>query len=214
MVLGKHDLVVHYAAGEIARRLGGTLIAPVVSYVPEGDVGPPATGNLPWDGTMGVPDIVLEQVLYWAAVNLRRQGFKYIFFVGDHGPSQKAQDEVAQGLASWHADGVTVASVGDYYAANGQVEWLKKRGFSDEEIGSHASVRDTSELLYVQPSGVRAFPVTVPGVPDGVTGNPARASKEIGKAMIELKIEAAVAEMRRIRGAEGAAQPARNASPE
>jgi sterol desaturase/sphingolipid hydroxylase (fatty acid hydroxylase superfamily)/creatinine amidohydrolase/Fe(II)-dependent formamide hydrolase-like protein len=201
MVLGKHNLVVRYAAGEIAKRLGGTLVAPVIPYVPEGDIGPPATGNMPWDGTMGVPDQVLEELLYWAAIDLRWQGFKHIFFIGDHGLSQKAQQEVAQALASWQTDGVTVASIGDYYAENGQVEWLKKRGFSDEEIGSHASVRDTSEVMYLQPSGIRQTPVTIPDVPDGITGNPVRASKEIGKTMIELKIAAGSAQMQRIRAA-------------
>ncbi|MGH7437455.1 MAG: sterol desaturase family protein, partial [Polyangiaceae bacterium] len=99
MVLGKHNVIARYTAGEIARRLGGTLVAPVIPYVPEGEIGPPATGNMPWDGTMGVPDRALEEVLYWSAVDLRRQGYRYIFFVGEHGPSQKAQEEVAQALS-------------------------------------------------------------------------------------------------------------------
>ncbi|MGH7439253.1 MAG: hypothetical protein ACRENE_26505, partial [Polyangiaceae bacterium] len=116
--------------------------------------------------------------------------------------------------SSWKGDGVTVASIGDYYAGNGQVDWLEKHGFASEEIGSHASVRDTSELLYLQPSGIRALPVTLAGVPDGVTGNPARASKEIGQAMLELKIGAAVAQMRRIRQSGSAAPPVGSAAAE
>ncbi|HEY4821460.1 MAG TPA: creatininase family protein, partial [Xanthobacteraceae bacterium] len=36
MILGKHDHIVRHAAGRIATELGHTLVAPVVSYVPEG----------------------------------------------------------------------------------------------------------------------------------------------------------------------------------
>ena len=38
MALGKHNVRVHVLAGRIAERLGNALVAPVVAYVPEGDV--------------------------------------------------------------------------------------------------------------------------------------------------------------------------------
>ena len=34
MVLGKHNYLVKHKAGEVARRLGNTLVAPVMAYVP------------------------------------------------------------------------------------------------------------------------------------------------------------------------------------
>ena len=37
MVLGKHNYVVSFAANQMARKLGNTLVAPVIQYVPEGD---------------------------------------------------------------------------------------------------------------------------------------------------------------------------------
>ena len=43
MVLGKHNYLVKYKAGEIANQLGDTLVAPVVAYVPEGDIDPPTS---------------------------------------------------------------------------------------------------------------------------------------------------------------------------
>src|SRR5579872_129433 len=155
MVLGKHNVIIRATAGEIARRLGDALVAPVIAYVPEGEIGPPASGNMLWDGTIGVADDALEEVLQGAAASLRKQGFKYIFFLGDHGLSQKAQEEVSLRLASWRGEGVTVAAIGDYYSANGQVEWLKRQGYSEDDIGVHAGIRDTSEMLYLEPSGVR-----------------------------------------------------------
>ena len=42
MVLGKHNYLVRHKAGESARRLGDALVAPVMAYVPEGNVDPPS----------------------------------------------------------------------------------------------------------------------------------------------------------------------------
>src|SRR5580704_14208843 len=55
MILGKHDYIVHAAAMRISAELGRTLIAPVISFVPEGDYDPPA-GHLGFPGTIGVPE--------------------------------------------------------------------------------------------------------------------------------------------------------------
>src|SRR5882762_9723240 len=60
MVLAKHDHIVGYAAVRIAESLGGTLVAPVVSFVPEGTHTPP-TGNLSWPGTIGISEQAFEQ---------------------------------------------------------------------------------------------------------------------------------------------------------
>src|SRR5690606_12679332 len=41
LVTGKHNDIVRYTGGEIAKRLGHTLVAPVVKFVPEGRIDPP-----------------------------------------------------------------------------------------------------------------------------------------------------------------------------
>ncbi|MCZ6818932.1 MAG: creatininase family protein, partial [Calditrichaeota bacterium] len=45
IVLGKHNFIIKYTAEQIARRLGQTLVAPVLPYVPQGDIEPP-TGHM------------------------------------------------------------------------------------------------------------------------------------------------------------------------
>lgn len=42
MILGKHDYIVGWAAQQIATKLGHALVAPVISFVPEGNYDPPA----------------------------------------------------------------------------------------------------------------------------------------------------------------------------
>ena len=38
MILGKHKFIINEASARIARELGNALVAPVMTYVPEGDV--------------------------------------------------------------------------------------------------------------------------------------------------------------------------------
>ena len=58
--------------------------------------------------------------------------------------------------------------------------------------------RDTSELLYVHPEGVREdlLWVSAHDGARGVNGDPTRASREIGRQMIDLKVRAAVEQIR------------------
>ena len=96
----------------------------------------------------------------------------------------------------WADSGATVLHVADYYSGNGQTDWLLDDGDTRASIGSHAGIRDTSELLAVFPAGIRAEqrrPSTEPGMANsGVIGDPTRASAARGKEMLRLKVEAAV----------------------
>ena len=108
---------------------------------------------------------------------------------------------------AWSDDGITVLHVSDYYAANGQVEWLKAEGESDATIGRHAGIRDTSELMAVYPSGIRPDRLQRDGgradEATGVSGDPRRASAERGEALLRLKVDAAVRQIRAATGAAG-----------
>ena len=42
MAIGKHNFISKYTAEQIAHQLGNALVAPVVAYVPEGDIDPPS----------------------------------------------------------------------------------------------------------------------------------------------------------------------------
>ena len=55
MVDGEHKFVMEYAADKIARAIGKTLVAPVVTYVPEGSWENPG-GHMAKPGTITLPD--------------------------------------------------------------------------------------------------------------------------------------------------------------
>src|SRR5688500_13591961 len=66
IVLGKHNFLVKYKAGEIAKQLGNALVAPVMAYVPGGDVDPP-TGHMRYAGTITTPQADFGEALRYAA---------------------------------------------------------------------------------------------------------------------------------------------------
>jgi creatinine amidohydrolase len=200
MVLGKHDYIVSEAARRIAKGVGHTLVAPVVSYVPQGDYDPP-TGNMRFPGTIGVPAAVLEGVLEGVARSLKGGGFKTICFVGDHGGSQSEQAAVAKRLqADWAQDGVGVYQIDRYYDDQKQVERLLSEGRSRDEIGQHASIIDTSELMSIDPKGVNLARSGKQWTlePTGVVGDPTSAEPELGGKLLAMRIDAAVAQIKQI----------------
>jgi creatinine amidohydrolase/Fe(II)-dependent formamide hydrolase-like protein len=190
MVLGKHNFIVAETARRIAAKLGSALVAPVLPYVPEGDIDK-REEHMAYAGTISVAPAVFSAVLEEAAKSFRAHGFKTIVFLGDSGPNQEPQRALAQKLsAAWSADGVRVLSPESYYGANGGLEWLKAQGESEAQIGTHAAIRDTSELMAVYSAGIRADKLAAGK--DGVVGDPTRASAERGQKLLDLKVEAAV----------------------
>jgi len=199
MILAKHDHIVGFAAERIASELGRTLVAPVVSYVPQGSYTPPE-GNMRFPGTIGVPAEVYAGLLDGIARSLKAAGFKTICLIADHGGSARPQAEVALRLSrEWAADGVKVISVDDYYGAAGeeQNKLLIAQGETLKFIGQHAGIADTSELMAIHPAGVELARIApFPREPTGADGDPRRASAERGRALIALKVAAAVRQIR------------------
>jgi creatinine amidohydrolase len=199
MVTGKHNFVVRETARRIAAELGDALVAPVLAYVPEGDIAK-REGHMAYPGTISVPPDVFMGVLEAAAQSFAAHGFRNIVLLGDSGPNQAPQQVVAADLSRrWAADGVRVMNAGTYYAANGGAEMLKSEGESDVTIGTHAAIRDTSELMAVFPEGVHLERAVVDK--DGVAGDPARATALRGVKLLDLKILAALEEIKGARKA-------------
>ncbi len=201
MVLAKHDYIVGYAAEKIANELGNTLVAPVVSFVPQGEFNPPS-GNMQFAGTIGVQQQTFEMLLDNIARSLKNAGFKRIVFIGDHGPSQASQVKIAARLSDeWRYEGIKLVSIASYYDDKAQYEWLKSKGESLATIGIHAGLIDTSELMFVHVDSV-----SLAHVPEsqtetsilGGSGTPQRASVVLGETLLNMRIAAAVKEIKEL----------------
>lgn len=201
MILGKHDYLVGFAARQIAKEVGKTLVAPVISYVPEGQFDPP-TGHMRYPGTLGISEQAFAGVLEGVARSLKNAGFKTICFIGDHGQSQPVQAEVAARLSrEWEKAGIRVVQIDSYYAVPAQTRKLQGAGYTMAQIGYHASIIDTSELLAVNPKGVdlgrysRSF---LPQESTGVVGNPSASTEKLGASLIRMRIDAAAKQIREL----------------
>ena len=152
-----------------------------------------------WPGTVSVPKPVFEAVLEAAARSLRQHGFTLVAFLGDSGLNQKSQERVAKKLAK-HWGVPSVLHAGDYYLVNGQEAWLLSEGETKATIGTHAAIRDTSELMAADPSGIRPALIRAdPPASSGSDGDPTRASAERGEKLLQLKVDAAVKQIRAAR---------------
>jgi creatinine amidohydrolase len=201
MVLGKHDYIVGWSANEIAKQLGQTLVTPVIAFVPEGDYDPP-TGHLRFPGTIGISEQAYGLMLEGIARSLKAGGFKTICFIADHAGSLKAQSEVAKRLTQeWAGQGVRVLDVSDYYADAAETAFLKNLGETEEAIGQHAGIADTSELMSAHPEGVDLTRIPLfAAEPTGVSGNPAKSTRERGRSLLNLKIFGAIRQIRALEG--------------
>ncbi len=186
MVIGKHNFRVLANAQTIARRLGNALVAPVIVYTPEGKYDPP-TGHLRHPGTIGVPEDVYAGVVEGVVRSLKLHGFRDIVLIGDHGSDIAGQDSVAAKLnAEWSATKVRVHAITGYYRGDvvGDAAEMTKRGIKKEEMGNHADVRDTSQMIFIDPSMVHVERLEAGNSKNGVEGDPRRASAEIGGVLV------------------------------
>ncbi len=201
MALGKHNIRVKALAERIARALGNAIVAPVLAYVPEGNIEPPS-GHMRFPGTITVRDETFRQTLESAARSFRAHGFRDIVFLGDHGSTQAGERAVAVRLnREWAASPIRVHAVEEYYraATAGFEALLKTKGYRAEEIGQHAGLSDTSLTLALEPRLVRATPRDEPaaGEASGVEGDPRRASAELGRLGVDLIVSTSVTAIRK-----------------
>ena len=199
MVLGKHNYVVTFAANEMARKLGNTLIAPTLQYVPEGD----PDRQVP--GAISLPSPAYDAVLDAAARSLQAHGFKEILFIGDSGGNQAGMVAVAKALnEAWKDAGTKVYALTDYYEGGREHyrAWMEAAfGYDDATVGAHAGVSDTSQMLYVRPAGIRKDRIQPWGGPadSGVSGDPLKATAEIGRMGIAYKVNAGLNQLKALK---------------
>ncbi len=205
MVLGKHNVRVKFLAQKIALTLGDALVAPVMAYVPEGALAPP-TAHMRFAGTISIPDEVFQKMLEFVARSLELHGFRDIVFLGDHGDYKKDLQVVADRLnREWSTAKAQarVHALPEYYraASSGYAQALRQRGYRDQEIGAHAGLADTSLALAVDPRLVRREIMqsarASAGEVQGVSGDPRRASAELGQIGIDAIVLESVDAIRR-----------------
>ncbi|MGE3473802.1 MAG: creatininase family protein, partial [Vicinamibacterales bacterium] len=93
---------------------GNALCAPIVKYVPEGDI-EPKTGHMTTAGTITMREDTFRAVLTDTAESLQAHGFKTIVFIGDSGGNQAGQKAVAEALTKKWAGKAVALHIPEYY---------------------------------------------------------------------------------------------------
>jgi len=196
-VTGAHTFVARALGREIAEKLGNAVVAPVLPFSVNR-----ASADLP--GTIGVSGPLFAALNEEVAEQLIANGFRNVVLMGDHGGGQKELSEVAAKLdAKYSPQGIRVVYCDDVYVKVGKDfnQWLVAHGYP---VGAHASIKDTSEMLYLggDKGWVRkemiATAVGDAEHKNGISGDARRSSPEIGKVVTDMKVDYAVAQIRRL----------------
>jgi len=199
LATGKHDYVLRGTTEAIARKLGNALVAPIVAFVPEGDIDPP-TGHMKYPGTISLTEETYERLLTDICSCFHTHGFRRIILIGDSGGNQKGMKEVAARLSARWAGGKTqVRFIPEYYDYPGVQKWLERQGVHQKDEGLHDDFAITAQMMAVDPSTVRMkqriaadkFRI------NGLDLAPAENTIAWGKKIIDYRAETTVAAIRK-----------------
>ena len=198
LTTGKHNHVLRVMGESIARRLGSTLVAPIVTIEP----GDPERATTP--GGIRYSQETYQAVLRDMAVSLAAQGFTRIFLLGDSGGNQRGMAAVAEELTeAWRDRDVVIAHIPEFYNYGDVLTYQRDVLGIDEDPrldGLHDDYYITSIIMNDDPRHVRleqrirADKATI----NGISIVPAEKTIEHGRRLIEFRTEATVAAIEKV----------------
>ncbi|WP_116807926.1 creatininase family protein [Steroidobacter cummioxidans] len=155
--LGKHNVVLRSTCEAVARKLGNALCAPIIGFVPEGDI-EKKTGHMDTVGTISVRQQTYEAIITDVAQSMQAHGFEHIVFISDNGGSnQDGQRRVAQQLnEQWSS--ARAYYIPEYYASWESADnLLLKKGLTKPGVrdGIHDDPASTLLMMQTDPATVR-----------------------------------------------------------
>ena len=129
---GKHNYVLQTVLPYIATAIGKTLIAPIVKFVPEGNIEPKTSGHMQYAGTISLESATFEALLTDICRSYKAHGFIDIILLGDSGGNQTGMERVADALnRRWSGEKTRVHFLREYYFEDRwSYDYLKKLGIT------------------------------------------------------------------------------------
>ena len=154
LVTGKHNYVLQANCDAIARKLGNALCAPIVKFVPEGNI-ERKTSHMASPGTISMREETFRAILTDITHSLRQHGFKTIIYIGDSGGNQAGQRYVADSLNKlWNADPM-VLHIQEYYTYNKVGEHMEKKIVEGAADNLHDDPIITLNMFATDPKSIR-----------------------------------------------------------
>ncbi len=199
LTTGKHNVILRGACEIMARDLGNALCAPILPFVPEGNIDPPS-GHMLYPGTISLTQDTFEAVLDDIASSLRATGFEHIVLIGDSGGNQRGMANVAAALNErW---GTTRAHfIPEFYEFEALLTYVAEDLGVEEPIneGLHDNYAVTALMMAVNPTSVRFDERVAAGLAtiNGADITPAERTIEIGHKAHKFRVDGAVAAIRK-----------------
>lgn len=190
---GKHNVILEGLCPAIAGRLGNALCAPIVKFVPEGDIDPPS-GAMRYPGTISLREDTYRALLDDIASSLRNAGFTDVVFIGDSGGNQAGMAAVADELnRRWRGEGAVAHFVGEFYDPG----WDATERYTERELGVsetrddgyHDDIWVTAMMMVTDPEQVRYRQRVEAGLAsiNGVPIEPLDDAVLLGRKMIDFR---------------------------
>ena len=199
LVAGKHNVVLRGTTEAIARKLGNALVAPIIGFVPEGDIDPP-TVHMNYPSTVSLTEDTYRRLLVDVCSCYRTHGFKHVVLIGDSGGNQDGMKAVAEELnAKWKGGKTKFSFIPQYYNYGSLNAWLEERGIKQTDEGLHDDFAMESVMLSIDPSSVRMKQRVAAGKfkINGVDLAPVEKTVALGKQIIDYRAEIAVTAIRK-----------------
>jgi creatinine amidohydrolase/Fe(II)-dependent formamide hydrolase-like protein len=198
LTTGKHNVILRGACEMMARDLGNALCAPILPFVPEGNIDPPS-GSMLYPGTISLSQGTFQAVVDDIGSSLRATGFEHIVLIGDSGGNQRGMANAAEAMnARW---GETRAHfIPEYYEFEALLEYVADDLGVEEPIneGLHDNYAVTAMMMAVDPATVRYEERVAAGNAsiNGADITPAERTIEIGVLAHQFRVDMAVAAIR------------------
>lgn len=199
LVAGKHNVVLRGTTDAIARKLRNALVAPIIGFVPEGDIDPP-TVHMQYPSTVSLTEDTYRRLLVDVCSCYRTHGFKHVVLIGDSGGNQDGMKAVAAELnAKWQGGKTKLYFVPQYYNYGDLKGWLEERGIKQSDEGLHDDFAMEAIMLSIDPSSVRMKQRVAAGKfkINGVDLAPVEKTVALGKQLIDYRAEVAVKAIRK-----------------
>lgn len=197
IVTGKHNYILRGATERIARKLGNTLVAPIVPFVPEGDLDPPSL-HMKYPGTISLREETYEALLTDICISFKTHGFKRLILLGDSGGNQAGMKAVAEKLNSTWGGSPHVVFVREFYDYGGLATWVEAQGVRQQPEGLHDDFVISAQLMAVDPETIRMQQRTKAGNfrINGIELAPMEKSIEWGRRILDYRAAQTVAAVR------------------
>ena len=200
LATGKHDYILKATTEAIARKLGNALVAPIIPFVPEGNIDPP-TNHMLYPGTISVSEETFLKLLIDIASSLKMHGFKNIILIGDSGGNQTGMKRTTDSLSKlWDPKMTAINFIPEYYNSFPDSSWFAKKGIFEKDEGFHDSYDITATIMTVDPKMVRMDERIKAGKfsINGVELSPSEKTIAIGKEVVAFRAEKTIEAIKKI----------------